>query len=134
MSLNWSGSTRWSSTDARGRIAASAAAAVLNAQVVAPTAGEGGAMDDGVGGTEEAEQELLAALTPVEENKATDGENPPTWIGTGFQRLLGKQKRKKKKTQWRRRGELAHGEVRPGALAFVYTRCAFLLPTAIELS
>ena len=107
---------------------------MLDAQAVAPTAGEGGAMDDGVGGTEEAEQELLAALTPVEENKATDGENPPTWIGTGFQRLLGKQKRKKKKTQWRRRGELAHGEVRPGALAFVYTRCAFLLPTATELS
>ena len=59
---------------------------MLDAQAVAPTAGEGGAMDDGVGGTEEAEQELLAALTPVEENKATDGENPPTWIGTGFQR------------------------------------------------
>ena len=85
-------------------------------------------MDDGAGGTEEAEQELLAALTPVEENKATDGENPPTWIGTGFQRLLGKQKRKKKKTQWRRRGELAHGEVRPGALAFCI--CALCFPTA----
>jgi hypothetical protein len=46
-------------------------------------------MDDGVGGIEEAEQELLAALTRVEENKATDAENPPTWIGTGFQRKLG---------------------------------------------
>ena len=62
---------------------------MLDAQAVAPTAGEGGAMDDGVGGTEEAEQELLAALTPVEENKATGAENPPTWIGTGFQRKLG---------------------------------------------
>ena len=81
MSLNWSGSTGWSSTDARGRIAASAAAAVLDAQAVAPTAGEGGAMDDGVGGTEEAEQELLAALAPVEENKATDAENPPLQTG-----------------------------------------------------
>ena len=107
---------------------------MLNAQVVAPTAGEGGAMDDGVGGTEEAEQELLAALTPVEENKATDAENPPTWIGTGFQRkgrrrslsqpfyngggCSESKSEKKKKTQWRRRGELAHGEVRPGALAF----------------
>ena len=55
-----------------------AGGAVLDAQAVAPTAGEGGAMDDGVGGTEEAEQELFAALTPVEENKATDAENPPT--------------------------------------------------------
>ena len=40
--------------------------------------GGGAHMDDGVGGTEEAEQELLAALAPVEENKATDAENPPT--------------------------------------------------------
>ena len=62
---------------------------MLDAQAVAPTAGEGGAMDDGVGGTEEAEQELLAALTPVEDSKATDAESPPTWIGTGFQRKLG---------------------------------------------
>jgi hypothetical protein len=46
-------------------------------------------MDGGVGGIEEAEQKLLAALTRVEENKATDAENPPTWIGTGFQRKLG---------------------------------------------
>ena len=38
-------------------------------------------MDDGVGGTEEAEQELLAALAPVEENKATDAENPPLQTG-----------------------------------------------------
>ena len=48
---------------------------------MAHTAGKGGAMDDGVGGTEEAEQELLAALTPVEENKATDAENPPLQTG-----------------------------------------------------
>ena len=54
---------------------------MLDAQAVAPTAGEGGAMDDGVGGTEEAEQELLAALAPVEENKATDAENPPLQTG-----------------------------------------------------
>ena len=38
-------------------------------------------MDDGVGGTEEAEQELLAALAPVEKNKATDAENPPLQTG-----------------------------------------------------
>ena len=66
---------------------------MLDAQAVAPTAGEGGAMDDGVGGTEEAEQELLAALAPVEENKATDAENPPLQTGPP----LSKEQQKLKK-------------------------------------
>ena len=46
-------------------------------------------MDDGVGGTEEAEQELLAALAPVEENKATDAENPPLQTGPPLLYIMG---------------------------------------------